>query len=179
MTTSLATISLTLEKIADEIESLDVIPEEMLATFDDAKLAHAEKVGAYVHVIKRTQMEQAYYEERAEKLKRRAKTYARIETALKDRLKFQIEQTPDLPWRSVDGDRVRAQKNNPSLEVTLPVDKRTISSILLDPKGVPPEFLIWNAFYTLNLDAVKQYLVAGGKLDWASLESRGSHVRIY
>lgn len=176
--TSLATLTYKLENLCERIDNGDDIPEDLLAEFASAQMEHEQKVSAYVSVIDVMKRNAAYYSARAEILNRRAKTCERVEKAIKDRLVYQIDSNPDLPWKSLEGDKLRAQKNNESLTIDVPLDKRYISNVLTDISDVELEFVTVSKFYCVNTEAVKNYLKTGKTLNWARLESKGKHLRI-
>lgn len=177
--TSLATITQVLDQICDEIDAVSgEFPQDLLERFTTAQMAHAEKVGAYVAVIETLKKNASYYEERAKLLARRARTAVKLEAAIKERLMFQIEHFPDLPWRSSEGDKIGVRNNPEGLKVDVPMDHRHINNIIPMETMIPVEFVTVATLYTLNTEAVRQFLKMGGTLSWARLE-RGKHVRIY
>jgi len=176
--TTLATITASLEALSDLLDTDDEIPEDLLDRFVEAKLAHEQKVGAYVSVIGTLRRNQAFFSERSELLKRRAKTYERMEKAIIERLVFQMKEHPSLPWASDENDKLKLRPNPESLQVDLSLDKRTVAHILQEPRGVDPQFITVSMFNCLNTDAVKSYLKTGKTLSWARLASKGEHLRI-
>jgi hypothetical protein len=177
--TTLATITASLEALSDLLDTDDEIPEDLLDRFVEAKLAHEQKVGAYVSVIGTLRRNQAFYHERAELLKRRAKSYERLERAILDRLSFQMTNHPNLSWKSTEGDRLKLHANPETLDVKVPLDKKTVSHILTDTSIVDPKFITVSTFHCLNTEEIKTHLKAGNKVAWAELKSKGKHVRIY
>lgn len=176
--TTLAVLTSTLEDLCDEIENQEEIPQQLLERFVDASLQHSKKVGAYIGALQSLKKNAAYYSERAEIMTRRAKTCERLEAAIKDRLMAHIKTSPDLPWKSEEGDKLALRDNPEKLVVDVKLDRRHLNNLLWDHTKIPTEFLIVSTFYTLNTEAVKLTLKAGTSLEWARLE-RGQHLRVY
>jgi hypothetical protein len=177
--TTLAVLTNKLETLCDKIDNAEELPEDLLAEFADAKLAHEEKVAAYVAVLDNLKRNAAYYSERAELLTRRAKACERLEQSIKERLVFQIDTHPDLPWKSADNDKLKVQQNNKSLSVDFLLDRKTVSNILPHTTEVPPRFVTVYELKSLNTQALTDALKAGETFGWARLESKGKHLRIY
>lgn len=175
---TLATLTASLEALCDELDTDAEIPQDLLDRFVDARLAHEQKVGAYVSVIGALRKNQAFFSERAELLKRRAKTYERMEKAIIERLVFQMKAHPNLPWVSDENDKLKLRANPESLQINVPLDKRTVAHILSSVDGIDPQFITVCSFHCLNTDAVKSYLKSGKTLGWAALVSKGEHLRI-
>lgn len=181
---TLATLTSTIENLCAEIDDVmdGVIPEDLLERFADAQLAHAEKVSAYVGAVKALQYNAAYYSDRAELLKRRAKTCERVEKAIKDRLTYQIQMHPDMPWRNKEGDKIALRKSPESLVCDIKTYSRSFSNVIdsVVELGYSDmlEFVDVVQVATLNKDKVKNYLKAGNSLPWARLENNHVHIRI-
>lgn len=178
--TTLAVLTNQLEQICDEIDlSQDVIPEDLLDRFADAKAAVEVKCSAYIGALRTLQHNAAFYSERAELLKRRAKTCERVEKAIKDRLLWQLTTYPDIPYKSAEGDRITVRDNPESLDLKILTSSRQFNKVIesIDADKVPPEFVDLVTVRCLNTDRLKAALKDGLKLDWAELR-RGKHVRI-
>lgn len=178
---TLAVLTNQLEQLCDEIDAAqDVIPEDLLDRFADAKAAVEVKCSAYIGALRTLQHNAAFYSERADLLKRRAKTCERIEKAIKDRLLWQLSTFPDVPYKSVEGDRIALRDNPESLELKILTSSRSFNKVIdaVDADKVPAEFLDLVTVTCLNTDKLKAALKEGLKLDWAALR-RGKHVRIY
>lgn len=181
---TLATLTQTIENLCHEIDDVmdGQIPDDLLERFTNAQMAHADKVSAYVGAVKSLQFSQAYYSDRAELLKRRAKTCERIEKSIKDRLVYQIQTHPDLPWRNKEGDKIALRKSPESLVCDIPTFSRTFSNII---DGVVDlshyelmQFVDVLQVTVLNKEKVKQELKAGRQLSWARLKDDQVHIRI-
>lgn len=158
--------------------------ENLLDLFVDTKLEHARKVSSYLVVMDTLKLQAANLSERAELLKRRAKTTEKLLSAIKERLVMAIESYPDLPWKSEDGDKLRIQTNPKKLELKVTTDKRSYSNIVSSLDTSPYEqdlipYLTENKFFTIDTDRVKKDLMAGKKLSFAELSESGKHLRIY
>lgn len=175
---TLAVLTSQLEDLCDEVGLSSEIPLDLIERFADAKMAHAEKVGAYVHVIETLKKNAEFYETRAKVLMHRAKVSERLEKEIKERLKYQVENNPNLPWKSDEGDKIGVRKNPESLKLDVQVSHRHVNNVLSEHEAIPVEFITINTFYSLNTDAVRQFLKNGGTLSWARLE-QGTHLRIY
>lgn len=179
--TTLAVLTNQLEQLCDEIDAAqDAIPEDLLDRFADAKAAVEVKCSAYIGALRALQHNAAFYSERAELLKRRAKTCERVEKAIKDRLLWQLSTYPDVPYKSAEGDRIALRDNPESLELKILTSTRQFNKVIesIDADKVPPEFTDLVTVRCLNTDKLKAALKNGLKLEWAELK-RGRHVRIY
>lgn len=178
---TLATLTQRFEALCDEIDANGgLVPEGLLERFTDLQASHQEKCSAYVALLKVSQMNAAYYSARSEQLKQRARTCELAEKSLKERLKYNLEQSPDLPWKTAEGDRISLRDNPESLELKILTTTRSFSKVIEPLRSsdvVPVEFIDMVSIKCLNTEKVKQYLKDGGKLDWAELK-RGKHVRI-
>lgn len=178
--TTLATLTQQFEALCDKIDSNDgLVPEDLLELFTDLQASHQEKCSAYVALLKVSQMNAAYYSARAEQLKQRAKMCETVEKSLKERLKYNLEQSPDLPWKTADGDRISLRDSPESLNLKILTSTRSFSKVIepicLDQ--VPLEFIDVVTIKCLNTEKVKKHLQAGNELDWAELK-RDKHVRV-
>jgi len=176
--TSLAILTHRLEELCEKLDQGELMPLDVLEQFADAKLDHQAKLSSYIAVLDIMRKNAAYYSERAELLARRDKTCVMVEKALKERLVYNIENHPDLPWKTNEGDKLRAQDNPESLSTDLTLDKKSLSNIVVDPSAVDAKYLDVVNLFCLNTDAVKKDLKSGVKLSWARLEKKGKHLRI-
>lgn len=181
--TTLATLTQSIENLCYEIEDVGdgAIPDDLLERFTSAQMAHADKVSAYVGAVKSLQYNAAYYSDRAELLKRRAKTCERIEKAIKDRLMYQIQANPNLSFKSAEGDKIALRKSPESLVCDIPTASRTFSNVIdsivdLDHEDVL-RFVDVLQVTVLNKEKVKQVLKDGRELSWARLKDDNLHVR--
>jgi hypothetical protein len=168
---TLAEITNKLDALCTSVDESDVIPDNLLEVFADTKLAHAQKLDAYLAVISQLENMSSYYSSRAEKLKQRSKSADKILAKMKERMLFHIEQFPDLPWRSTDGDKFTRCKAQDSLVIDMPHYKTTFNYLVNETFGIEPQFLDVVSLTTINSTRVKKFLQEGGHLEWARLTS--------
>jgi hypothetical protein len=177
--TTLATLTTQLEAICDQIEDSDTLPDDLLERFADARLSHMSKIDNYVSLLSTIKSNAEYYETRAKQLQRRAKTCARIEAAVKERLLIQVMTHPNLPWASSEGDKLRAQKSPEALEIDLPNKSRTFSHVVDSlPDDFNPRYADHVTCTVLNTERIRTELAGGIDIPWARLVKR-SHLRVY
>lgn len=168
--TTLSNIVNELERICAEIDESDALPKDLLERFASTQLEQKDKLSAYVAVIDQAQAASAYFQERANKLTKRAKTAERVAAAIKERLLFVMQQHPDLPWKSSDGDKFIACNSAPSLEIDLNYYKTSYNYIVNELFEIPEQFLDIVQLTCINSQKVKKYLIEGNKLSWARLK---------
>lgn len=168
--TTLSNIVNELDRICTEIDESDALPNDLLERFASTQLEQKDKLSAYVAVIDQAQAASAYFQERANKLTKRAKTAERVASAVKERLLFVMQQHPELPWQSSDGDKFTACNSQPSLEIDLNYYKTSYNYILNDLFGIPEQFIDIVQLTCLNSQKVKKHLLDGNKLSWARLQ---------
>lgn len=177
---SLLSLTTELELICEEIEQTEGdITNEMLEKFNNAKLAHAEKIDNWCHVFRTIAHNSAFYSERSKTLARRAKTLEKLEASLKEYVKHIVKSSEaELPWKGTEGDYLRVQKSPESLKLDVMLDKRSFSNIILGENLAPyKNFIEVCTLYLLNKESVKSYLKGGNYLDWAKLD-QGEHLRV-
>lgn len=167
-----------LESVCEEIElNGGKITDELLAKFDNANLAHSQKVDKCCGLLRTLTHNSAFYSERSETLKRRSETIDNLFVALKERWKEVVKAHPDLPWKGTEGDKLRVQKNQPKLIVDMGLDKRSFSNVMYGEEiDKYRNFIDVLTLYLLNKEKVKAYLDAGNQLDWARMD-QGDHLR--
>lgn len=176
---NLTEISKSLDLLCDSVDAGEELTNDFLQVFADMREQHENKLTAYKSVMDMLKRESAYYSERSETLKRKAKMREAMLEKIKTRLVEHIEQFPDLPWASLDGEKFRAQENPPKLELFIPLDKRSFSNIVISPDERLTRFLTKVEFYTLQTDEVKQALLEGQTFEWARLADKTKHLRVY
>lgn len=181
--TTLATLTQAIENLCYEIEDVGdgAIPDDLLERFTSAQMAHADKVSAYVGAVKSLQYNAAYYSDRAELLKRRAKTCERIEKEIKERLVYQIQTHPDLPFKSAEGDKIALRKSHESLVCDIKTYSRSFSNVLDNIVELSYDDVLQFTdvvqVLCLNKEKVKEHLKSGYELKWARLKDDNVHVR--
>ena len=132
MTTTLAQRAVALEAVCNEIDQNDgVITDEMIARFDDAKLAVAEKVDSwiwYLDTLKTMAINAKVQKKRAEKAQKSLKG---IQDGLNAYLKSLIQTTPDVPFRGKTG-ALYIHKSPPGVAYSFVFDKKTLYNAI-DP----------------------------------------------
>ena len=169
----------TLFEIADDLRALaDLLAEGDAELADETAAAaeawfaelggqEAEKLDAYVDLIRRFESEAQTANEEAQRYDRIASVRGNAAARLKNRLRDYLAATGQPKVQTATGRTVRIQKNGTA---PLVVDDG------LDLATVPPELV--KVSRSIDLAAVRDRLKAGESLPFARLGDPGCHLRI-
>lgn len=170
----------TLYELREDFLNLDVLISEQPAELD-AELAleldrvfaalaedEANKLESYYRLIRRLEMEASAAKAEAEQYAMAARYRENTVARLKDRLKQHLDATGRTKAATASGKTFAIQTNGGKepLKIADGVDVETL----------PPCFV--RVVKSVDTDAVRAALKDGGEFDWATLEPRGSHLRI-
>lgn len=170
----------TLFEIGDDLRALALLmndcdaelTRETSEALDEwfAELARdeAHKLDGYVGLIRTLEMEEAKAKEEAERFLMAARVRGNNVRRLKDRVKDYIAASGRTKVVTAAGRTLAVTGNGGHAPILLPES--------LDPASIPDEFAIVRR--TPDIDAIREHLTAGGSLPFATLGSRGNHLRI-
>jgi hypothetical protein len=169
----------TLAAICREIEEGVDVDEALVAAFDDAKGLVAEGIDRRKAVVReldaKLELAKSYKAEAEEYVRK----FERIKKRLKDRTLELIEQNPDIPYADSLGKKLTKGESK-ALKLGFDTYKRAFSNIIdadmADLLDIPEKYLKQVYFLTLDTDAIKADLLAGGQVDWASLQ-KNTHLK--
>lgn len=170
----------TLFDIGEELRALNELLEERDGDVSDPAVeqaidqwftefvgAESAKADAYVGYIRTLEGEIAVANAEIEQFRMKAQSRAKRVTWLKDRLKLYMELTGKTKIPTAAGRVVAIQSNGGNQPIKLN----------LLPHELPAEFL--RVTVEPDLDKIRESLLAGGEATkFATLEPRGSHIRI-
>ena len=178
---TLASVAAELALLLDEIDTHDgEITADIIARFDDASLAVADKTDKWISYLDSLKAMSAALKERKDRAAKAQKSVEALQARLKDYLKGVLSTNPGIPFKGSEGS-LALQKNPESVRYAFTREERTVYSVVH-----PNTLAMFNglgAYVTeirsLVVDGakVKADLQAGMQLDFATLE-RGDHVRI-
>ncbi len=178
---TLASVAAELALLLDEIDSHDgEITADIIARFDDASLAVADKCDRWIGYLDSLKAMSAALKERKDRAAKAQKSVDALQARLKDYLKGVLATNPGVPFKGSEGS-LALQKNPESVRYAFTRDERTIYAVV--PQATLEMFSDLHNYVTaitsLVVDSVKvkEALKSGVILDFATLE-RGEHVRI-
>lgn len=164
-----------LAELCDRLDNGEEPTAALVSLFSETRLELAEAVDRRIAFIK-------YVEGAIEGARAARNEWDRQKTlletmlaAMKARTKEIVETYPDLPYAGSLG-KLAVQKNGGKAPVELAFGERELSREIIEMFGVP-EHLI-KITYTLDTDKLRRALEAGEDFPWATLQDRGSHLRI-
>lgn len=168
------------EDLASNLESSEDLSLAIIEKFKDLEIQHSDKVQGYIDLIEAVRANAAFYSLKSERLKQKSKAAEKIEKLLLERMKFCIEQNPNLPWKATNGDKVSLRNSPQRLELKgFTTFNRSVSNVIeFSEVEIDPKFIDIINLNCLNTDRVKDHLKNIGELSWAHLKT-DQHVRIY
>lgn len=158
-----------LADLMDECEELSPeVDAAITAWFNELSADEAAKLDGYVGLIRTWEMEAAAAYAEAEQYEAKARVRANRAARLKDRLKWYLESTGRKKVETATKRTIAIQANGGPVPVML--------ADSIDPSTIPDDLAIVRR--TIDTEAVRQFLLAGGTLDFAALGFRGTHLRI-
>lgn len=148
---------------------------ELAITEWEAELAHDldGKVDGYCRLIRNHELQESAIKAEAERLAMKAATLAKQTKWLKDRLK----QVLTVLGHKKAGRTYTATVVANGGQLPLVLDE-SLKGDRPTADGLPPEFVSAKTTYKLDTDRVRTHLEMGGKLPFASIGERGTHLRI-
>ncbi len=179
--TSLARYATDLELVCQEIDNADgVISDELMARFDDAKLALSDKADRWINYLDMLKGMAETLKERKDRAAKAQKTAEALQKRLREYVKFVIEQNPGIPFVGTEG-RITLQNKAEGVAYAFAIPDKTFyrvcdkTSLELEPSLLP--YIQVSSVMTVDHDKVKADLKAGMQLRFATL-TRGSSIRI-
>ncbi len=152
------------------------ITGEMVAAYHDFTEKLEEKVDRIIGVLQGYKHRGAYLEEQEKKYRTARQANARAEQGLKDYLKYQIEQHPEINFRGETGALV-VQKSAPSLELSIKEKEvrfgHVVEEVTDDIKPYCEQKTVW----VLDTKRLSEDIKAGNVLTWASMKP-GAYVKV-
>ena len=146
--------------------------DELAAQLDraiaDLESDEADKMGSFYRLIRHLEMEASAARAEAEQYAMLAATRENAVGRIKARIKDHLESTGRKSVETTTGKKFAIQANGGKQTLKL------ADSIDLD--AVPAELV--RVVRTIDTDAVRDAIGAGQAFDWATLEPRGTHLRI-
>ena len=155
-----------LVKVLDQISDGGEIDAEMEAFFTDLQDQEAAKLTNYLNLIATIEMEAAAARAQAEQFAMKAKTRENKIKSLKDRMKVYLEMTGRTRATASNTKSVRIQANGGTQALKVTVD------------AVPAEYKIERVVVDIDEQRIRSELSKGEVLEFATLEPRGTHLRI-
>lgn len=179
---TLAQYATDFEMVCARLDTADQITPELIAEFDDKRLALADKVDRYIWRLDAGKMLLEQLDERAARAEQAARLMRGMLAKMKDYVKFTIESVPGRTM--IKGNEqgtlsLQANGGTPKLEIDLPHHDLQWSKAVL-PGELPEDaqdYLMHVSGSVLDTTKIRNDLSAGKELPWARLV-RGSHVRI-
>jgi len=168
-------------EIADDIRALDALIEELGGDITDPQVTTAweamaaslatdesRKLDGYVNWIKRLEMEAAAVRAESDQYLQKARTRDNRIAWIKANLKLHLETTGRTKIETETHRVVSIRGNGGSTPVKL--------ADTIDPAALPDEFTIVRR--APDMEAIRAALSGGRELPFATLEKRGTHLRI-
>lgn len=148
------------------------LEHELAAQLDravaDLESDEADKMESFYRLIRHLEMEASAARAEAEQYAMMAKTRENAVKRIKDRIKDHLESTGRKSIETTSGKKFAIQANGGKQSLKL--------ADTIDLDAVPAELV--RVVRTLDTDAVRDAIGAGQAFDWATLEPRGTHLRI-
>ena len=161
-----------LDNLLDEIEGdLSRAPEiepAVVAWFDSLANDEALKLDGYCNLLRQLDGEVAVAKAEAEQYQMKARTRENRIKFLKGRLQQHLERTKRTKVQTATGRTIAIQTNGGNPPVVLDPG--------LTPDLLPEQFV--KVVRTIDTDAIRDELKAGGEVPGARLGDRGTHLRI-
>lgn len=152
-------------RVLDAIGDGGEIDNELDQFFQSIQEDEANKLDAYVGLIRTLEAEILAARTEAERFVEKAKTRENKAKSLKERLKEHLARTGRQRVTSTSGRTIRIQAN-PS------------SPLVVKTEDVPQEYKVEKTVVEIDLERIRKELTAGQSLGFASYGERGSHLRI-
>ena len=152
-------------RVLDAIGDGGEIDNELDQFFQSIQEDEANKLDAYVGLIRTLEAEILAARTEAERFVEKAKARENKAKSLKERLKEHLTRTGRQRVTSTSGRTIRIQANPSS-----PLNVKT--------EDVPQEYKVEKTVVEIDLDRIRKELTAGAELGFASYGERGSHLRI-
>lgn len=156
-------------------------PPEPSRFFDDLKGELSEKVDGWIDYLEGSEVLLSHLEEKKDLFAKRAKVIRNLIDKKKAYLAHILETTNINEIKGRDHRLVLRKNSIPALHFNVPVNSskynHTMESFRCELPTIYPEFFSLTTFYAMDADAVKRALIAGRKIDFASIEY-GQHIRI-
>ena len=166
MARALFEITPDLQLCLDSIDESGEIDPAMDAFFDSILEEEAQKLDSYAWAIAICNAENKAFDEEAAFFKRKADARKKKAEALKKRMLEHLLATGRTEVRSATGKKIKVQSNGGIQPLTI-----------RDDKVLPDEYT--KVFVVVDHDKIRNAIAAGQELEFAKLEERGKHVRIY
>lgn len=170
----------TIYELREDFLNLDVLISEQPAELD-AELAleldrlfadfaneEADKLESYYRLIRRLEMESSAAVAEAEQYEKMANDRDKLAAKLRDRIKGYLEFTKRTKATTASGKTFAIQANG------------GLEPLKIDPGTAVADIDEWLVKVVKSIDttAVRNAIKAGETFDWATLEPRGTHLRI-
>lgn len=162
---------LALEELIDSLDgdiSDPAAEEAITAALESLAKDQANKTDGYVNLIRKWEMLQVAATAEKDRYSKRISVMDNRVGRLKHRLKQHMELTGQKKIETASGRSVTISNNGGAL----PLEMDTT----VDPRTVDPRFQ--KVILTLDNENIRKALVAGEKLEFASIKPRGTHLRI-
>lgn len=176
---SLARSAAELDLICQEIDAADgEITEDMIARFDDARLAIAERTDGWIRRLEAAKFMVEALKERKERVVKAHKALEALHARMKDYLKHIMIANP-VPFKGTEGTLYLHRNAQAVCYAFQFEDKtfyRTVDRALISMEPSISPYVKEVVIYLLDSEKVKADLKAGIDLTWAQLH-QDSHVR--
>lgn len=142
--------------------------DRLFADFADFATDEAAKAESYYRIIRKFEMEAAAAKAEAEQYAMMARVRANAAERLKARMKAHLEFTGRKEAVTASGKKFAIQANGGKLPLKIAEG--------LDVETLPAEFV--RVIKSVDAEAVRAALEAGEDVKFATLEARGTHLRI-
>lgn len=154
------------------MDLVDESPSEMDPILDgwvkEFETEESEKLTAYWSVMRQLEMEAATATAEAEQFQAKARARENAVKRMKDRLKTYLELTGRREAVASNGKKFAIQANGGKVPLVMADG--------IDPDAVPREYQ--KVRIEFDTDAIRRVLEDGDELSFASLGSRGTHLRV-
>lgn len=155
-----------LVSVLHQINDDGEIGPELEEFFNDLQNQEAVKLTNYLNLIATIEMEAAAARAQAEQFSMKAKTRENKIKSLKDRMNVYLEMTGRTRATASNTKSVRIQANGgtQALKITL--------------EAVPQDYKVERVVVDIDEQRIRSELMKGETLEFATLEPRGTHLRI-
>lgn len=177
---SLAVIENNLQEMMQTIDELEEITDDKIDEFLSLKEERALKIDNWISYIDNTKQIVATLKERRDRFQKAYKAAQSLQQRLKERIKYHIkEDKTGMKFSGKELGTLYLHKNPKSVAHLVPLTEKTLYNVISDPYylDVCKEYTIEISMVCLDLKRVKEDLLAGRELSWATIE-QGSHVRV-
>ena len=170
-----------LESLCTEIDANEgVITDELLARFNDAKLALSHKVDNWIGYLDSIKNMVETLKERKERVTRAYKVADGLQKRLREYLKFVMQASPSLPYKGEEGSLYlhgSPESVKYAFEFTDQTFYKIVDPTILQLEPSINDYVKVTTCYLIDGVKVKKDLKAGIKISWAEL-TKDSHVRV-